>query len=407
MFEYLRDVIYNPEKAHMDPDTLSPDFRMFGKGLVFYAHSAIEANALAADLARGHLSSSVPSPANEMAAPLKALHASLRHLTWQAQQVAQGDYSQRVDFMGEFSDAFNMMIEQLDARQQALLAEIESGHIKTQALEQSNALMSVISHNSPQAIVVFKEETNEKLFQNKACDEEEHSDPRFIGELYTAIEQNEERISQNERVEYSYLAKGAIRSIALVSYPIVWGAAKARTYIVSDISAEKQLIHQLEEDAYRDKMTNLYNRNYGMRMLNKWVEEGREFVLSFVDLNNLKYVNDTAGHPEGDRYIYCVAKNLQEAFEHDIVSRVGGDEFFVLAAKISVKEADERMRRTARKISQDEYLAGKKYSYSISYGAVEAIPGMGQTASEILRLADDRMYEHKRLNRKAIPRTPL
>ncbi len=49
-----------------------------------------------------------------MAGALKTLHASLRHLTWQTQRVAAGDFSQRVDFMGDFSEAFNSMVIALD-----------------------------------------------------------------------------------------------------------------------------------------------------------------------------------------------------------------------------------------------------------------------------------------------------
>jgi hypothetical protein len=66
-----------------------------------------------------------PSPMNFLASPFKELHANLLHLTWQASQVASGDYSQRVDFMGDFSKAFNSMIISLESNERAIKQKIE------------------------------------------------------------------------------------------------------------------------------------------------------------------------------------------------------------------------------------------------------------------------------------------
>ena len=72
-------------------------------------------------MTRGDLSVSPGLPGGQLAGSLKALHASLRHLTWQTKQIAHGDLTQRVDFMGEFSLAFNSMVESLaDARQELI-----------------------------------------------------------------------------------------------------------------------------------------------------------------------------------------------------------------------------------------------------------------------------------------------
>lgn len=67
---------------------------------------------------------SLPQPKNFLGSPFKDLHSRLRHLTWQAKQVASGDYSQRVDFMGDFSEAFNFMISSLYHNDKALKAKI-------------------------------------------------------------------------------------------------------------------------------------------------------------------------------------------------------------------------------------------------------------------------------------------
>ena len=86
-------------------------------------------------LARGQLSDVKWSPKNFLASPFKELHSHLSHLTWQAKQVAAGDYGQRVDFMGEFSEAFNFMIIALERNERMLREKINAleqalGHIK-------------------------------------------------------------------------------------------------------------------------------------------------------------------------------------------------------------------------------------------------------------------------------------
>lgn len=79
-----------------------------------------ESNHFVDSLAQGHLTVT-PPPRNLLISQYKQLHANLKHLTWQAQQVAKGDYSQKIDFLGEFSEAFNKMIASL--RQKRRLEE--------------------------------------------------------------------------------------------------------------------------------------------------------------------------------------------------------------------------------------------------------------------------------------------
>ena len=86
-------------------------------------------------LARGELHDISVSPKNFLASPFKELHSRLRHLTWQTKQVASGDYGQRVDFMGDFSEAFNLMIIALERNERLLKEKIKEleqalGHIK-------------------------------------------------------------------------------------------------------------------------------------------------------------------------------------------------------------------------------------------------------------------------------------
>ena len=123
LFSYLHDVIYKPDAASLDVEDLPEAFSDFGKGLLYFCSLVSETKAFAKELAIGNLNCTPPPPANEIASSLKRLHSSLKHLSWQTQQVAKGDYNQRVNFMGDFSAAFNNMVEQLERKRKITLDE--------------------------------------------------------------------------------------------------------------------------------------------------------------------------------------------------------------------------------------------------------------------------------------------
>lgn len=109
------------------PEECDDDLRSLVGAFNRYISLVDEAKCFVAALAAGNLKESPPSR-NQVAAPFKQLHAALQHLTWQTGQVAQGDYSQRVHFLGEFSESFNSMVEALaeKERTEAALREARS-----------------------------------------------------------------------------------------------------------------------------------------------------------------------------------------------------------------------------------------------------------------------------------------
>jgi len=145
LFDYIKNVIYDPAKAELDTESLPEDFENLGKGLKYFVECVMETRELASDLAKGNLTGATPSRDNEIASPLKSLQASLRHLTWQTQQVARGDYQQRVDFLGEFALAFNSMTQRLEERRKQDMSE------KSRLQHYINLILS----NTPDILVVF------------------------------------------------------------------------------------------------------------------------------------------------------------------------------------------------------------------------------------------------------------
>lgn len=123
LFEYLRDIIYDSENAKLDLKQLDEPFRKLGMGFQYLDKAVKEMKHYSAELSQGNLSIEAPGRDNFLCENLKNIHANLNHLTWQAKQVAKGDYSQTVSYLGEFSEAFNTMTKQLKEREEELEEE--------------------------------------------------------------------------------------------------------------------------------------------------------------------------------------------------------------------------------------------------------------------------------------------
>ncbi|WP_461257902.1 ATP-binding protein [Treponema sp. R80B11-R83G3] len=145
LLSYLNDLINKPSSASLDIESLPEAFGDFCRELQHIGTAICETRTLAKELASGNLHCALPLPSNEIASPLKMLHSSLSHIAWQTQQVAKGDYKQRVSFMGDFSAAFNDMVEQLEHRRKTIMDE------KTKY----EMYMHLILVNSPNPILLF------------------------------------------------------------------------------------------------------------------------------------------------------------------------------------------------------------------------------------------------------------
>jgi phosphoserine phosphatase RsbU/P len=145
-----------------------------------------ELNEYVIPLAAGDLKAPRPGKTNFLAAGLKELHSRLGHLTWQAQQVAQGDYQQRLDFMGDFSDAFNAMIVMLEDRENRLKAELDA-RTRAQAelaqrmkdLEAALAHVRTLQGMLPICMYCHKIRTDAQVWQRLESYIMEHSDATF------------------------------------------------------------------------------------------------------------------------------------------------------------------------------------------------------------------------------------
>ncbi len=152
----------------------------------------------------------------------------------------------------------------------------------------------------------------------------------------------------------------------------------------------------LIKSAYTDELTRIHNRRYCMEYMNRIEEAGglHHTVICF-DLNNLKVVNDTYGHAQGDILIKSAAEVIAQTFQGcGIVARVGGDEFIAIletAAQEKIMELAEQFEENIKKKNQEI----KDLNMSIAYGY--ACCNAGESHIEkIYQIADNRMYEKKK-----------
>lgn len=163
------------------------------------------------------------------------------------------------------------------------------------------------------------------------------------------------------------------------------------------------LVSRLEDIYMKDALTGLYNRHGYDRLeeplLHRAVSEGLPLTAFLIDMDGLKAVNDTYGHSEGDFAIQVLGQAIEStAAEGDICARFSGDEFYILTAGLSEKEAKQRAESIAAYLDNYNKLSGKAYDISCSCGYASALPAPGFTAEhiqELFSLADRQMYLEK------------
>lgn len=163
---------------------------------------------------------------------------------------------------------------------------------------------------------------------------------------------------------------------------------------IEDITARKKAEDYLRYLGTHDVMTSLYNRAYFEETLLK-LEKRRIEPLSVLiaDVNGLKTVNDTLGHQAGDSLIRRAAEVLRAALDKDqVAARIGGDEFAAFLTHCDEARAQELVKQIGALIE----LNNKYYReplLSISIGTATSQPGL--TVQELIRMADDAMYDRK------------
>lgn len=163
-----------------------------------------------------------------------------------------------------------------------------------------------------------------------------------------------------------------------------------------------KLYEEIFNSSNYDKLTNVYNRRYFEDLFDKYIYKSdkykEKFSLVVFDINELKFVNDNYGHLAGDELIKSFAKNLSKCIRStDILVRLGGDEFVCLFFKTTSKSLIKKIEDLIENFKNNQIVFdGNKITCSFSYGIAE-FPKDGNHYKELIKIADKRMYEYKKL----------
>ena len=171
---------------------------------------------------------------------------------------------------------------------------------------------------------------------------------------------------------------------------------------VSELEKANNRLHSL---SLTDGMTNLHNRRgfmiHATGLLKFARRTGYSSCLLYIDLDSLKFINDTFGHAGGDAALTRFSQILMETFrDSDVIGRLGGDEFVVLI--IDATESDIVSMQTRLQSNVDAYnlQSVREYALSFSVGVIRVDQNSTITMEELLSQADAAMYKHKKSRKR-------
>lgn len=207
----------------------------------------------------------------------------------------------------------------------------------------------------------------------------------------------------NRIVEYDF---NGVRKWVTANYEIIdYHDEKCILTGIMDITEIRKAEEELTHYACIDSLTGIMNRRMGLKKLEELLEEAKEefleFVLCFLDIDNLKFVNDTYGHGEGDRYIRTLCSMIKNKLdEEDIFFRIGGDEFIIVFSKKNSCQAENIWNEIKKQFDKSNMQEEFPYKIMASHGLFYFCAGMDIDLEQIIERADKMMYEEKQRLKK-------
>ena len=282
------------------------------------------------------------------------------------------------------------------------------------ALQTQNVYFATLFENAPEAIAVLDEHdhiirTNSQFTTMFGYTEDE-SVGRNINDLIVPPELVVEgkelttRVAAGEKLRVETLRRhrdGHTFWVAIAATPFGVADQPGRVYAMyHDISAQKRAEDDLKALLLVDELTGLPNRRAFITLseqaLKLAMRMERDVLMIFIDVDHLKYINDTYGHLAGDRALIDTARVLRESCrEADIIARLGGDEFVALMTVESDQTAELVCERIKARVASHNEEINRGYELSLSVGATRS-QAEGTMLADLLAQADTALYEQKR-----------
>ncbi|MDQ7787364.1 MAG: diguanylate cyclase [Thermodesulfovibrionales bacterium] len=239
------------------------------------------------------------------------------------------------------------------------------------------------------------------------------SDEGYIGRLYNEfhspeetkafIEKAEVVFNRGESVhhEYQSLRDGRYFLLTLSPAQRVEGTITAITVISKEITDYKRMQEQLRELSLTDQLTCIYNRRGLFTLVDPMLKQAKRqkkgIFMLYADIDNMKEINDTFGHREGDAALIETVNILRTNYrESDIIARIGGDEFVVIPVGTTGDNIEKIVDRLEKSLEIYNSKRTHDYRLSLSIGVTYYDPENPCTIEELLTQADELMYKYKK-----------
>lgn len=206
---------------------------------------------------------------------------------------------------------------------------------------------------------------------------------------------------QIDNIEVKLKNKNNIENHMLMSVSRLYYHQEA-SYLIGLTNIEKQKEQESELSYYAtiDGLTGLINRRAGLIFLEKEFDSAKrkqlDLTIAFIDIDGLKFVNDTFGHNNGDLLIKNIASAIQKVIRNgDIAFRYGGDEIVLILKYCKKDIAEIIMSRLIIDLEMMNKTEKNPFKYEISYGIAEFEQGKFKDEDEFVNCADKIMYERK------------
>lgn len=208
-------------------------------------------------------------------------------------------------------------------------------------------------------------------------------------------------IRKYEKIKREVITKSGKRKIVEFTNSIIYDRDGNIAGILAtgeDVTEKEMYDKRLKDLASLDSLTGVLNKRAGFDILSDTIKEAvlgkSNFAICFMDVDNLKLVNDKYGHKAGDEYLSKLAQILLSVLRrNDYVIRFGGDEFLLVLKHCNESNAISIMERVKEKLA--ELFKTFDVPTDISYGLAEFDPNNPLSADELINIADENMYKMK------------
>lgn len=397
-----------------------PDYRCFCKNLEQLFVQINEAYRFAEALAHGQLKAE-GAHLNIFAMPLKALQSSLRHLTWQTNQVAAGDLNQQVTFLGEFSESFNHMIASLRDKKslEQRLKTITDVMGEGIYLVDTNGVLLFANPEAEKLLGYGVEEMAGEVILH-AIHKQYADGTLFAPEETGLLSAIAEGLIYNDDSCIFTCKSGRLMPVSLACRPVVTGdRLEGAVLAFHDISEQKKYqesLHKinalLEMQASTDGLTGICNRMKFSKLLKVEIARatryGSAMSILMFDIDKFKDVNDTYGHQSGDKVLIEMARIINSNIRStEIVARWGGEEFIIIAPGCGLEQGRQLADVLRLKVEQTTFSVPRKVTASFGVAVFRA----DDTEISLTNRADSALYRAKEKGRNRVeiedfPATP-